>query len=76
MAGLSERALAGAGLGVAFSAPLGGAMFVLEELDRAVRPRLLVAVLIASSVSLAVAYPRVGRHPVFPVPLQTAPPTW
>lgn len=71
-----RAALAGAGLGVAFSAPLGGAMFVLEELERAVRTRLLVAVLIASSVALAVAYPLVGRHPVLPVPPQAAPPTW
>jgi CIC family chloride channel protein len=68
--------LAGAGLGVAFSAPLGGAVFVLEELERAVRTRLLVAVLIASSVALAVAYPLVGRHPVLPVPPQAAAPTW
>ena len=60
-------AMAGAGLGVAFSAPLGGAIFVLEELDKAIRTRLLVAVLIASSVSLAVAYPIVGRQPVLPV---------
>lgn len=60
-------AMAGAGLGVAFSAPLGGAIFVLEELDKAIRTRLLVAVLIASSVSLAVAYSIVGRQPVLPV---------
>lgn len=60
-------AMAGAGLGVAFSAPLGGSIFVLEELDKAIRTRLLVAVLIASSVSLAVAYPIVGRQPVLPV---------
>jgi len=60
-------ALAGAGLGVAFSAPLGGAVFVLEELDRAIRTRLLVATIIGSSCALAVAYPIVGRSPVLPV---------
>ncbi len=69
-------AMAGAGLGVAFSAPLGGAIFVLEELDKAIRTRLLVAVLIASSVSLAVAYPIVGRHPVLPVRELGAGPWW
>lgn len=69
-----QASLAGAGLGVAFSAPLGGAMFVLEELDKAIRTRLLVAVLISSSVALAVAYPLVGRRPVLPVsPLDPAP---
>ncbi len=71
-----RSALAGAGLGVAFSAPLGGAMFVIEELDRAIRTRLLVTVLIASSVSLAVAYPIVGRQPVLPIAAVEPPPTW
>lgn len=71
-----RSALAGAGLGVAFSAPLGGAMFVIEELDRAIRTRLLVTVLIASSVSLAVAYPIVGRQPVLPIAAIEPPPTW
>lgn len=68
-------AMAGAGLGVAFSAPLGGAVFVLEELDKAARTRLLVAVAVACSVSVAVAYAIVGRHPVLPV-RELSPGTW
>lgn len=71
-----RSALAGAGLGVAFSAPVGGAVFVLEELDRAIRTRLLVAVLTASSVSLAVAYLIVGRNPVLPVGVLPPGPVW
>lgn len=63
-----SASLAGAGLGVAFSAPLGGAMFVIEELARAVRTRLVVATLVSAGVALAVALPIVGSRPVFPVP--------
>lgn len=71
-----SAALAGAGLGVAFSAPLGGAVFVLEELDRAIRTRLLVATLIGSSVALAVAYMLIGREPVLPVGRIDQGPVW
>ncbi len=71
-----SASLAGAGLGVAFSAPLGGAMFVIEELARAIRTRLLVATLVSASVALAVAYPLVGSRPVFPVPLIQDPRLW
>lgn len=71
-----KSALAGAGLGVAFSAPVGGAVFVLEELDRAIRTRLLVTVLTGSSVALAVAYLIVGREPVLPVGALTPGPLW
>lgn len=71
-----SSALAGAGLGVAFSAPLGGAVFVLEELDRAIRTRLLVATLIGSSVALATAYLIVGREPVLPVGRVDQGPLW
>lgn len=63
-----SASLAGAGLGVAFGAPLGGAAFVLEELARAIRTRLVVATLVASGVALAVALPLIGTRPVFPVP--------
>lgn len=71
-----SSALAGAGLGVAFSAPLGGAVFVLEELDRAIRTRLLIATVIGSSVALAVAYLIVGREPVLPVGRMEPGPLW
>lgn len=44
---------AGAGLGVAFNAPLGAAVFVLEELTRSVAPRLLIATLAAAAIAVA-----------------------
>ncbi|MFN8173374.1 MAG: ClC family H(+)/Cl(-) exchange transporter [Candidatus Nanopelagicales bacterium] len=69
-------ALAGAGLGVAFSAPLGGAMFVFEEVAHAFRTRLVVATLAATTTALAVARYVVGAEPVLPVRDVTAGSTW
>lgn len=63
-----SAALAGAGLGVAFSAPLGGAIFVFEEVARAVRTRLVLTTLIGSAVAVGVAQLILGREPVFDVP--------
>jgi CIC family chloride channel protein len=57
--------LAGAGLGVAFSAPVGGALFVFEEVAHAFRTRLVVATLVGSGCALAVAQLIVGHRPVF-----------
>jgi CIC family chloride channel protein len=53
-------AASGAGLGVAFNAPVGGAIFVFEELTRVFRPRLTLATLIASAAALAVSRPILG----------------
>jgi CIC family chloride channel protein len=61
-------AAAGAGLGVAFNAPVGGAIFVFEELTRAFRPRLTLATLIASASALAVSRPILGDVLDFKVP--------
>ncbi len=47
-----EAAGAGAGLGVAFNAPLGGSVFVFEELTSSFNPWLLVATLAAASVAV------------------------
>jgi CIC family chloride channel protein len=69
-------ALAGSGLGVAFSAPLGGAMFVFEEVAHAFRTRLVVATLAATTTGLAVARYVVGVEPVLPVRGVTAGSTW
>jgi CIC family chloride channel protein len=69
-----EAALAGAGLGVAFSAPIGGAVFVIEEVARAVRTRLVMATLVATATAMGVARLIVGGEPVFPVPVPDAGP--
>jgi CIC family chloride channel protein len=63
-----QTSVAGAGLGVAFGAPLGGAMFVFEEVARAFRTRLVVATLVSTATALAVARLMLGGAPVFDVP--------
>ncbi len=60
-------AAAGSGLGVAFNAPTGGAMFVFEEVWHAFRTRLAVATLLASAVAISVSRILLGDHPVFDV---------
>jgi chloride channel protein, CIC family len=69
-------ALAGAGLGVAFSAPLGGMLFVFEEVAHAFRTRLVVSAVCASGAALAVAALVVGPGPIFRVPAPPSPPLW
>jgi CIC family chloride channel protein len=49
-----EAAGAGAGLAVAFNAPIGGSIFVFEELTSSFTPWLLVATLAASSVAVLI----------------------
>jgi CIC family chloride channel protein len=51
-AGLIGAAGAGAGLAVAFNAPIGGSVFVFEELTSNFTPWLLVATLAAASVAV------------------------
>jgi len=69
-------ALAGAGLAVAFSAPVGGAFFTFEEVARAFRTRLVIATLAASAAAMSVARLIVGSNPVFDVPDIAIPETW
>ncbi len=69
-------ALAGAGLAVAFSAPVGGAFFTFEEVTRAFRTRLVIATLAASAAAMAVARLIIGSDPVFSVPDIAAPALW
>lgn len=47
-----DAASAGAGLAVAFNAPIGGSIFVFEELTSSFTPWLLVATLAAASVAV------------------------
>lgn len=62
-----QGALGGVGLGVAFTVPLAGMLFALEELDRSVRPRLLACLVVATPVAIISAYPFVGYSPLLPV---------
>ena len=60
-----QTAVAGAGLGVAFSAPLGGAVFAFEEVARAFSLRLVVSTLLAVASATAVAWWILGDAPDF-----------
>jgi chloride channel protein, CIC family len=58
---------AGAGLATAFNAPIGGAVFVLEELTRRFDTRITIATLGASAGAIAVARVFLGDTPDFHV---------
>lgn len=70
-----RTAMAGAGLGVAFNAPLGGVVFVFEELWRGFPVRLVACTLIAGAVSITVARLLLGNHADFPVGTVPLPPS-
>jgi chloride channel protein, CIC family len=69
-----RSAAAGAGLGVAFNAPLGGTVFVFEELWRGFPPRLVACTLMAGATAITVARLMLGNHADFPVPDVPMPP--
>lgn len=68
---------AGAGLAVAFNAPIAGAVFVLEELVRRFEPRMAIVALGASSTAILVSRLFLGNAPDFQVAIasQAAMPT-
>ncbi|MFE9463281.1 ClC family H(+)/Cl(-) exchange transporter [Streptomyces virginiae] len=71
-----HTALGGAGLAVAFTAPLGGLVFVCEEVTGTVRPRLVLLTLVGTLSAVAVSQPLVGDVLVLPVAALPAPPLW
>ena len=62
---LVEAAGAGAGLAVAFNAPIGGAVFVFEELTARFAPHLVMATLCAGAMAVAVMRSLLGDTPDF-----------
>ena len=58
---------AGAGLAVAFNAPIAGAVFVLEELVRRLETRIAIAALGASSTAILISRLLLGDAPDFQV---------
>lgn len=63
-----EAGLAGAGLAVAFSAPLGGSIFVFEELTKKVTVRLVGVTLVGAACAVVVAEQIIGTGLEFDVP--------
>ncbi|MET0811677.1 MAG: ClC family H(+)/Cl(-) exchange transporter [Microbacterium sp.] len=74
-----QTAMSGAGLAVAFNAPVGGALFVLEEVTKSASFRLLVPTVLGVATAIACARLVIGDHPDFLVrdvpnpPLYTLP---
>ncbi|MBJ3778469.1 H(+)/Cl(-) exchange transporter ClcA [Acuticoccus mangrovi] len=64
---------AGAGLATAFNAPMGGAIFVLEELVRRFETRIAIAALAASASAIIVSHAILGSAPDFRFPAVTVP---
>ncbi|MCX4784473.1 ClC family H(+)/Cl(-) exchange transporter [Streptomyces sp. NBC_01264] len=73
---LLHAALGGAGLAAAFSAPLGGLVFICEEVTHSVRPRMVLLTLVSTVTAVVCAQAIVGDEPVFGVPPLSAPPLW
>lgn len=69
-----QTALSGAGLAVAFNAPIGGAIFVFEEITKQVRMRMLVPTLLAVTVAIACSRLILGDRPDFAVRQVADPP--
>lgn len=62
-----QTALGGAGLAVAFNAPIGGALFSLEEVTKSFRPRTVLATLLATATAVGCSRMVTGNHPDFQV---------
>lgn len=68
-----QSCLSGAGLAVAFNAPIGGAIFVFEEISHKIRLRYLVWTIAAVVAAISCSRVVLGNHPDFTVRAITEP---
>jgi CIC family chloride channel protein len=70
---MMQTALGGAGLAVAFNAPIGGALFTLEEVTKSFRVKTVLATLFAGAAAVACSRLILGNHADFRVEAIGAP---
>jgi len=70
---MMQTALGGAGLAVAFNAPIGGSLFTLEEVTRSFRVKTVLATVFAAVTAVACSRWILGNHPDFLVEPLAAP---
>jgi len=68
-----QTAVGGAGLAVAFNAPIGGVLFTLEEVTKGFRLQTVLATAFAAATGVGCARLVVGDHPDFTVPEVNSP---
>ncbi|OBA90515.1 ClC family H(+)/Cl(-) exchange transporter [Mycobacteriaceae bacterium 1482268.1] len=71
---MMQTALGGAGLAVAFNAPIGGALFTLEEVTKSFRVKTVLATLFAAAAAVSCSRWVLGNHADFDVELPDGPP--
>jgi CIC family chloride channel protein len=70
---MMQTALGGAGLAVAFNAPIGGALFTLEEVTKSFRVKTVLAALFSAAAGVACSRLILGNHADFHVEPMGAP---
>jgi chloride channel protein, CIC family len=70
---MMQTALGGAGLAVAFNAPIGGTLFTLEEVTKSFRVKTVLATLFSAIAGVACARLMLGNHADFHVEPISAP---
>jgi chloride channel protein, CIC family len=70
---MMQTALGGAGLAVAFNAPIGGTLFTLEEVTKSFRVKTVLATLFSAAAAVACSRLILGNHADFRVESMGAP---